>query len=644
MKRQGRIAGALACMLGLALAGLDARLTARQSPAPALDHDPAPPHGAMSGVVVDGTTGAPVEGAIVSILGGVKSTTQPNRQLTDAKGRFAFTELADSDSFQIISFKFGFLDGGYGRDSGPADALRMIVIKGGAWVPNLRVPIWRAGGLSGTVRDENGEPVVGVFVRALARVRIGGRDEMASGPAVLTDDRGIYRLPGLFPGRYVVQVPSPQMSVPASVEPAPGNGGSIDVDESARLFIGSFPLPPPRMDGRTMVYAQTFHPSGSVIAQATVLDVAPGDERAGIDITLTPVPAVRVSGTVEGPPDALVNLTVRLLPPGLENSGWGADGSFRFVNVAAGSYTIDAPSRFNAFAMQAGSSRYGGFVGQGATSLPPPPPRSAWSSTSSSIESAPGASLSQTNYRGGDAPNYFGRTPVTVGAADVAGVVVRLQPPTTMRGRVTFESDPGKPAPPRPPSVSLQMDPAGGSPTLASSPAQVTQASPDFEIPGLLPGEYWLRTNFTNGWIVKSVQWRGRDFSAAPITIAGGDDVSGVLITVTDMTPVLTGTVRLPAAAANDGNVVVAFPASADLRVNTGLAPSRMKSTAASSDGAYRFTSLPAGDYFVAAVDRAHVSSWRDPQFLSALERTASRTHLEWGRTTNLDLTLVMVR
>ena len=120
-----------------------------------------------------------------------------------------------SRSFLVATAKFGFLDGGYGRDSGPTDQLRPIVIRDGGIAGNLRVPVWRPAVISCTVRDESGEPVVGVFVRALVRIRIAGRDDLASGPVTVTDDRGQYRLPGLIPGRYLIQVPSVQAAVPA---------------------------------------------------------------------------------------------------------------------------------------------------------------------------------------------------------------------------------------------------------------------------------------------------------------------------------------------------------------------------------------------------------------------------------------------
>jgi hypothetical protein len=55
-------------------------------------------------------------------------------------------------------------------------------------------------------------------------------------------------------------------------------------------------------------------------------------------------------------------------------------------------------------------------------------------------------------------------------------------------------------------------------------------------------------------------------------------------------------------------------------------------------------TSAPAGDYLAAAIDRAHEGSWQTLDFLTRLERVATRVTLAWGSKTSLDLTAVTVR
>lgn len=621
-----------------------------------------PPQGAVTGVVVDGSTGAVVPDAIVSLAVQGGTTLPPGyatRQQADAKGRFAFLNLANDGTYQISAAKYGYLDGGYGRDDGPASPLRTVVVEGGGWTGNLRVMLWRPATISGTVRDERGEPVVGVFVRTLARVRVAGRDEVAAGPVAVTDDYGRYRISGLLRGRYFVQVPSVATSVPSGtrVRTPSANSveGMLDGDGPARLVVGGYPLPPPSASGRAMTYGPSFHPSAIALRDATPVDVGFGDDRAGIDVVLTPVPAVRVSGTVEGPPNAFPTLTLRLLPAGLEQTGLGADvamasvnadGTFTFLNVPAGTYTLDAPVTFNELTMRSGPGSSGAFLGsfRGNTSLPSPPQSPTGSRWSQETGASPGVNLTVSSYGGpggNRVPGLTGRTPVTVGATDASGVVLRLSGGATVRGRLVVETDPAKPAPPAQQRFTVFLDPASGHANLGQPSTAVSPAnSADFELPGVQPAEYFVRVQaFPGPWQVKSIQWRDRDLTTSPLDATATDDLSGVVVTVTNLIPTLTGAVRDARGMPSDAAIVVAFPAQPAMRLNTGLWPTRLAAAPISSSGTFRITSLPAGEYFVAAIDAARVATWREPEVLTQLERAATRVTLAWGQTTTRDLT-----
>lgn len=618
--------------------------------------------GAISGFVVDGSTGTPVADAVVAVVQAGGTTLPPgyqSRQLTDAKGRFAFLNLPSDGTFMIMTAKFGYLDGGYGRDSAPTDQLRSVVIAKGAWVGNLRVPIWRPAVISGTVRDESGEPQVGVLVRALARVRVAGRDEFAAGPVTITDDLGRYRLSGLQPARYVIQVPSMQMSVPAgtriSATSSHAPEGAVDIDDSTRLVIGRYPLPPPSVNGRPMAYAVAFHPAASKPGEATAIELQFGDDRQGIDVTLTPVPAFRVSGVVDGPPEALTMLTLRLLPAGMENMGLGAeagtalvgsDGAFSFLNVPAGAYVLDAPVTFNQFTMSSGPSMSGGFVGSRRdATLPTPPPRTGYS-MSGRDTGVPGVGLTMADYRGATGtkiPHYTARVPVAV-TGDLAGLAVKLRAGVTLRGRISLEADPAKPLP-KQLMFSPFMDPAGGEPGLGRPEAtSAVAADSDFEISGLMPGEYFLRLPPNSGFQVKSILWRGRDYTLTPFDAATADDLSGVQVVATNATPVLSGMVRARDGGVPDSGIVVLFPEDPDLWVGTGLWSPRFASVAIQNNGAYRLPAMPAGAYLVAAIPRTHSGAWRDPMFLRRIERQASSVTLGWGQTTTRDLTVATIK
>jgi hypothetical protein len=476
----------------------------------------------------------------------------------------------------------------------------------------------------------------------------------------MTDDLGRYRIAGLLPGRYVVQVPSLQMSMPAATRYIPASGnmpdGAVDIDDTTRLVIGRYPLPPPSVSGRPMAYSVAFHPAASLPAQAATIDLQFGEDRQGIDVSLTPVPAFRVAGIVLGPTEALTNLTVRLLPAGMENLGLGAevatalvgaDGAFTFLNVPAGAYVLDAPMTFNEFTIPSGQSMGGASVGSRSTpSLATPPPRFGSSRSSQETMAMPGVSLQRADFRGATGaqiPNYTARMALTV-AGDLAGVSVKLRPGVSLRGRITVEADPAKPLA-KPPTFFVSMDPAGGEPGLGQPGTRGSvPADADFEIAGLLGGSYFLRVQPNSGFLVKSITWRGRDYTTVPFDAAATDDLSGVQIVVTNALPTLTGMARAADGGVPEQGIVVLFPADPDLWINTGLWSPRLISVAIQNTGAYRLQDAPAGEYFVAAIPRSQTRAWRDPAFLRRLERQASRVTLGWGQTITRDVTLIEIK
>jgi hypothetical protein len=189
------------------------------------------------------------------------------------------------------------------------------------------------------------------------------------------------------------------------------------------------------------------------------------------------------------------------------------------------------------------------------------------------------------------------------------------------------------------------MDPARGQAGLGQPRATIDDTTREFEIAGLQPAEYFLRVQADGGpWAIKSIQWRNRDHTTAPLDAAASDDLSGVVVTVTDVVPTLTGSVRDSRGAPVESAVVVAFPAQPALRTNTGLWSPLFASAPVQRNGTYRFNALPAGEYVVAAIEPRLAASWRDPEVLAALERQSARVTLSWGETVGRDLTSVVIR
>jgi hypothetical protein len=605
----------------------------------------------VSGVVIDGATGAPVEGALVGLTGATgDAVARLPRQLSDAKGRFVFTDVRPSPMLSLTATKFGYFDGGFRSDASADLPVRYVSLADGQWVGNLRILMWRPAAVAGVVIDESGEPVVGVAVRAFAQLRIAGRTQLAGGPIAMTDDRGVYRIGGLSPGRYLIAVPSVQASfLPAAPTttaapappgaPRPAGEQALDLDPRARLVIGRFATPPPAVTGRVLAYPIAFH-GGASVAQAQAVQLQFGEERTGLDVRLEPVPTVTVSGVVDGSPEARRALTLRLLPAGLEELGHGveaattmvaADGTFVFLNVPAGTYTIDAPLAVSELTSNMNT-------GPMQPQLPALP-GSTQSYSSQSVPSGPPGTAFMV--RGaGTQRTHFGRTTVVVGASDVSGLTVAMLPAGSISGQVVVQADRQDPQAMTPSFVNLSAESATGQSSLgrAANQLRTPPTGGEFHLAPLPPGSYLLRVSLSSGWVVKSIVAGGRDYTTQPIDTSSGQDVGSVMVTVTNSPPTLTGTVRDARGGATDTAAVIVYPADPAQWTNYGFAPTRIRSVVASDAGVFRFSSLPAGDYFLVAVDEARARAWQEPEFFKTMAATAVRVTLSWGETKSQDL------
>jgi hypothetical protein len=659
MDRIGRrrfvlILGALSVLGSLSLDGL-----ARQAQAPA--RVPTFGTSAISGVLVDGNTGQPVAGAIVAIVGGDRGT-QPagaTRMLTDASGRFVFSRLP-AGSYSLSASKIGYLSSRFGQSDPSINTMRAIRVAEGEAFTKTQMTIWRPGAISGTVLDEAGEPVVGVLVRVVTQVMIAGRPQLASGLSARTDDRGRYRAAGLYSGRYVVMIPSVQASVPADVTPA-GLAGyqpaelkaaqdagrvlpipddpALVIGPAHRLIVREAVAPsPPAAAGWS--YPVTFAPAARTIGSAALIELRPGEERSGVNVQLTPVRVVRISGRLDGPPDAIAGMTVRLLPEGNESLGFGAetatalagpDGAFTLFNVPTGRYTIIA-SRSTMNYVSSGSS--------GSTferEFHPPGARMSSGGSGAIVSGSQGVSYRYQNQTGPVA--YSARMPLDVGTQGITDLSVPMTRGITLAGSFVVEEGTSAAVVLRS-GMPVYAEPANGDASLGMLMRTANRDDPlSFQVDGLLSGPYLLRTLGISG-VVKSIEWEGRDFTNRPFDGSIGRDIRGVVITVTSKIASITGNVRgAGSEAAAEGSVII-FPTDKSQWTNYGFRPTRLLSAAVSTAGAYSIRPVPAGEFFIVAVPAAQSTSWQDPRFLEAASRVASRITLDWGSAVTQDLTI----
>jgi len=614
-----------------------------------------PGTGTISGVAIDAETSRPLTGVVIYLGPPARGQTgEPLRTLTDARGRFVFTDLAvEPDGYFINASKFGYLEGHYGTGAGGQLGSR-IFIKEGEWFDTATIRMSRPGVITGTVTDERGEPVVGAFVRALAQVSVAGRTSIAAGPTTKTDDRGVYRLANLLPGKYLVNVPSVQAAVPptGAMTPAPSamfaasalTDPTFDVDATTRLVIGRYPMPPPSTDGRMQAYAPVFYPSATTVANAQAIEIKGADDRQGIDIQLQALPTARVRGVVQGPADAIAGLLLRLMASGSEDLGTGgetattlvaADGTFAFPGVPAGSYVIDARATISEFNLQ----------NPLGAPIPPSLPAAAGGARGggggSTIVMAGPAGLYFSSRSGRGSGAYWGRSAVDVGPRDATGVIVTMQRAVSLSGRIVMETaaaTPGNPAPQAP----IMLEAADGSRALGMLRSTPDRSDPSaFTFEGLMAGQYFLRP--ITG-LVKSIVWDGRDMTTTPFDATTGRDFTGVTITMTDKRITLTGVVRDDRGIPAKDAVVIAFPAEREQWTNFGFNPPRIRAYPAGTTGTYRYQNLPAGDYLLVAVPSVQNEAWKNSRFLEAAARAATPVTLAWGETKSADLKVSQIK
>ena len=628
------------CLLSLSVAARQQAAGSQQGLAQAVVFEGT---AAISGVVTDATTGQPITGVMVYLgYQGRGAVGRLSRQMSDEKGRFVFTDLPAGNLFFINASKPGYVDGHYGVGAGGLLG-GLIAVTDGQWFSDARIVMSRLAAISGTITDERGEPAVGVFVRVLSRIQIAGNPRLASGQTARTDDRGVYRLPNLIPGHYVVQVPNVNQTFASSLTAAelagiapeaalkgrtiPDPPASMDIPGGGRLVLGGYLTPPAPINGRPQAYPSVFYPGTASLASATAVEVQAGEERSGISMALTPASATTVSGVVEGPVDSLPGTLVRLIPEGFEELGsggeaatatLGADGRFTFSNVPAGPYLID---------IRRGIAEllYRQPLTTTAAALPLTP--GVTSTGSGSIQAGPpGATYSLRGTRG--TATYFAQRRINVDERPLTNVLVTLQKGGTIRGKFVVEGEvPQGPTPP----ITVYAEPADGN--LANGMWPSTSLAPlTFEIPGITPGRFLLRfLAVPGGGVVKSVLGSdGIDRRLRPFDISTGQDVE-VVVTVTTTRIDLTGTARDVKGAQVDNAIVLAFPTDRTLWTNYGLTPSMLKGSPTSSSGSYRFQSLPAGEYYLVGVPPEQGNAWQDPAKLQRLAGQAVRVTLDWG-------------
>lgn len=593
---------AAAVLMGLA-AGVSAY--SQQPPAQAAPAGTA----VLAGQVVDETTKQPLGGVVVTLslvnppgrAGGPAANVRRASAVSNAEGRFVFREVP-AGKFTVTSSLAGYAPGAVGQMR-PAGPSRPLDVAEGARVTDLVVRMWRLSTISGVVRDDLGEPLVGVWINVLRHSMTSGRPELTFSGGEATDEQGRFRVSGLSPGTYAVAVLSSTATNPvatvrnalqaraaAGLNGRPGMGisregwesGAIQIERSGievdgwQASVGSGdPQPLPGPDGTLLLHPQTYFPGITDVTAAALIPLTPGVDRHGVDFSVPLIPGVRVSGVLLGPNGPAARNAIRLLP----HSG---DGTSLLPTILAPTGTADDQGRFVLLGVPPGSYVIDAYR------APIDATRARMLSSMTGERFEPPSN---------PPPAIHAQVPITVGTAHVDGITVTMETRASVSGRIVFSGDAQPPAQEQAKLIGVALW------NVQSSARVEGRMTPEgtFEIRDVPPGRYHvLGESLAREWRVAGVRSDAANLATDVLTITNAN-VPDVVVTFTDKTMTLAGNVVDESGrAASDGSVVL-MPVNVKAWIAAGMAVQRTKVVQIAVDGSFQMTVDLPGDYVIVA-------------------------------------------
>lgn len=578
-------------------------------------------------VTADEPGGAPVRRVLVRLTGSSVDTTQApsvNRlALTDDEGRYVIPNLPEG-RFYIAAEKGGWVTLRYGSQSAFDSGVQVAVANGQSAVVDLKLT--RGAVIAGRVVDEHGQPQAGIRPTLLEYRTINGERRLTRAPllgagsaSVQTNDLGEYRFFGVSPGSYVVAIQSGFSGLGIGTAVRTTTDEEIawarqPASPATAVQGGGTPAPQP---GRGVVMAPVYHPGVTDASAATTITVASGEQRLDVDFVTAFVPTAQVRGMVirpDGQPAAGARVQLSRarsamspLDTAFSSATVDAKGAFAFGSVASGEFVINARA----------------------------------SSQAAPAPSAPGAPKPAP---AAQVLDLWGTAPITVSGRDLTGISLTLQPGITVTGRIAFESASGTAAP-APSNVRLTMyssnvfEVGAGPVSISNMSMSSASAEGTFAFQGLTPGRYVLSANvggLGSSWMQKALTISGRNVSDNGLEIRAGEDLSEVVVVLTDQVSEVTGTLlHADGTPAPEFHVFV-FPTD---KSKWSAAAQRLRPPVRpASDGRYRVTSMHAGEYYVAALSRFDPNNLFDTAFLEQVAAAAFKITLAEGEKKVQDL------
>jgi len=521
--------------------------------------------GVIRGRVVAADSGRPLRRARVTVSSPTAGPGASRSTSTDQSGRFELRELGAA-RYRVSVTRSGYLPLEYGQRR-PGEQGRPVELADGQTVERVDFALPRMSVITGRVTDEAGEPMEGVTVIAARSLFFEGQRKLVPITTATTDDAGEYRLQKLPPASYVVSATTKE---------------TWTVNDAGKETVFG--------------YAPTYFPGLLTPADARRVAVASGQQVAGIDLSLIPGRAARISGTAfdsRQRPFARVSLGDEIRGVnfasfrGANSATVAGDGTFTIPNVTPGEYRLNAAR------------------------MPGDP--AGEPEVAEMMIQVDGTDLENVSLTGSVGGTVSGRV-IVEGSGTPKWSSVRVEVRQPLRNQA--------------------------SPTVLgafrNSGSAVTKDDGSFVVEHVFPRARFQVT-LPDGWMLKSITQSGKDFADSEIGLGSREELRDVEIVISDRVTTLGGQlVDEKNQPVHDATVVVFAADSAKWFESS----RSVKAARPDQQGQWRIRNLPPGDYLAVALEYVEDGSWNDPEYLETLRAHASKVALEEGASGTVTLRL----